>query len=146
MCAKRNVYQVIQLLISRLGNVDVQDIYGRTPLMCAAENKHLEVISVLLLNYADPNIQDNYGKRAIDYIDKGIRSKTGEIEYKIKRTLEFIRVVYLFNKMMVNEKDFDSFVRNSINYLFKDEFDIDFEELLRINDGVLSDEKPKKYF
>ena len=47
---------------------------------------------------------------------------------------------------MVNEKDFDSFVRNSINYLFKDEFDIDFEELLRINDGVLSDEKPKKYF
>ena len=146
MCAKRNVYQVIQLLISRLGNVDAQDIYGRTPLMCAAENKHLEVISVLLLNYADPNIQDNYGKRAIDYIDKGIRSKTGEIEYKIKRTLEFIRVVYLFNKMMVNEKDFDSFVRNSINYLFKDEFDIDFEELLRINDEVLSDEKQKKYY
>ena len=146
MCAKRNVYQVIQLLISRLGNVDAQDIYGRTPLMCAAENKHLEVISVLLLNYADPNIQDNYGKRAIDYIDKGIRSKTGEIEYKIKRTLKFIRVVYLFNKMMVNEKDFDSFVRNSINYLFKDEFDIDFEELLRINDEVLSDEKQKKYY
>ena len=102
ICAKRNIYQVIQLLISRLGNVDVQDIYGRTPLMCAVENKHLEVIIVLLLNYADPNIEDNYGKKAIDYINIGKRTKNGEVEYKMKRALEFIRLVYLFNRMMVN--------------------------------------------
>ena len=146
ICAKRNIYQVIQLLISRLGNVDVQDIYGRTPLMCAVENKHLEVIIVLLLNYADPNIEDNYGKKAIDYINIGKRTKNGEVEYKMKRALEFIRLVYLFNRMMVNEKDFDTFVRNSLKFLFKDEFEIDFEELLKINEEVLSDNKEKKYY
>ena len=37
--------------------------------MCAAENGHLDIICVLLFYYADPNITDNNGKKAIDYIN-----------------------------------------------------------------------------
>ena len=45
---------------------------------------------------------------------------------------------------MVNEKDFDTFVKNSLKYLFKEELSINFEELLKTNTEVLKDDD-KKY-
>ena len=145
ICAKRNIYQVVQLLISRLGDINAQDIYGRTPLMCAVENKHLEIIYVLLLNYADPDIKDNYGKKAVDYVNIDNRIKE-KIDYKMERILKSIRLVYLFNRMMVNEKDFDTFVKNSLKYLFREEIGINFDQLIKENEEVLNDNKEKKYF
>ena len=70
---EKEIYQVIHLLKSRLGDIDSQDIYGRTPLICATENKHRETICVLLFYYTDPSIVDNEGKKAIDYIKVGKR-------------------------------------------------------------------------
>ena len=143
ICAKRNIYQIVLLLISRLGDIDAKDIHGRTPLMRAVEYGNLETISVLLFNYADPNIEDNEGKKAIDLLRFKKNSKNA-IEYKIERALKYARLVHLFNRMMVNEKDFDTFVKNSLKYLFKEELNINFEELLKTNTEVLKDDD-KKY-
>ena len=143
ICAKRNIYQIVLLLISRLGDIDARDIHGRTPLMRAVEYGNLETICVLLFNYADPNLEDNEGKKAINFI-KLEKNSDNKNEYNIKRALNFTRLVHLFNRMMVNEKDFDKFVKNSLKYLFKEELNINFEELLRTNAEVLKDDD-KKY-
>jgi len=143
ICAKRNIYQIILLLVSRLGDINAKDINGRTPLMRAVEYRNLETICVLLFNYADPTLVDNEGKKAIDYI-KFKKKSDNLIEFKIDRALKFTRLIHLFNRMMVNEKDFDTFVKNSLKYLFKEELSINFEELLKTNNDVLKDDD-KKY-
>ena len=143
ICAKRNIYQIIQLLISRLGDINAKDIYGRTPLMCAVENGHFETICVLLFKLADPDIRDNKGKKAIDYINISKKLNNTE-QYNIERALSFTRIVHLFDKIMVNEKDFDKFVINSLKYLFKEELNINYEDLLKSNDFVMKDDD-KKY-
>ena len=144
ICAKRNIYQVIQLLISRTGDINSKDIYGRTPLMCAAENGHLDIICVLLFYYADPNITDNNGKKAIDYIKLG--NNINDItEYKIERALMFTGLVRCFLNNMINEKDFDIFMKNSLKFLFKQEINIDYESLIKANNFVMKDDDEKKY-
>ena len=144
ICAKRNIYQVIQLLISRTGDINSKDIYGRTPLMCAAENGHLDIICVLLFYYADPNITDNNGKKAIDYIKLG--NNINDItEYKIERALMFTGLVRCFLNNMINEKDFDIFMKNSLKFLFKQEINIDYESLIKANNFVMKDGDEKKY-
>ena len=144
ICAKRNIYQVIQLLISRTGDINSKDIYGRTPLMCAAENGHLNIICVLLFYYADPNITDNNGKKAIDYIKLG--NNINDItEYKIERALMFTGLVRCFLNNMINEKDFDIFMKNSLKFLFKQEINIDYESLIKANNFVMKDDDEKKY-
>ena len=143
ICAKRNIYQIVLLLISRLGDIDARDIHGRTPLMRAVEYGNLETISVLLFNYADPNIEEKKKKKAIDLL-RFKKNSENAIEYKIERALKYARLVHLFNRMMVNEKDFDTFVKNSLKYLFKEELNINFEELLKTNTEVLKDDD-KKY-
>ena len=142
ICAKRNIYQIILLLISRMGDIDAKDINGRTPLMKAVEYGNLETICVLLFNYADPTLIDNEGKKAIDFI-KFKNNSNNLIEYKIEKALKHARLVHLFNRMMVNEKDFDTFVKNSLKYLFKEELNINCEELLKINAEVLRDDDNK---
>ena len=144
ICAKRNIYQVIQLLISRTGDINSKDIYGRTPLMCAAENGHLDIICVLLFYYADPNITDNNGKKAIDYIKLG--NNINDItEYKIERALMFTGLVRCFLNNMINEKDFDIFMKNSLKFLFKQEINIDYESLIKANNFVMKDDDEKKF-
>ena len=144
ICAKRNIYQVIQLLISRTGDINSKDIYGRTPLMCAAENGHLDIICVLLFYYADPNITDNNGKKAIDYIKLG--NNINDItEYKIERALMFTGLVRCFLNNMINEKDFDKFMKNSVKFLFKQEINIDYESLIKANNFVMKNDDEKKY-
>ena len=142
IAAKRNVFQIILLLISRLADINAQDIYGRTPLMCACENGHLDTICVLLINYADPNIKDSKGNKAIDYVDL-VKNIKFQKEMKIKRALEFTRLIRIFNKIMNSEKNFERFVRNGLEYLFKKELDINYEGLLKINDDLLKDEDNK---
>ena len=143
ICAKRNIYQIVQLLISRLGDINAKDVYGRTPLICAAENGHMEMICVLLFKFADPDISDNKGKKAIDYVNLNKKLNNKE-EYNIKRALSFTRIVQLFDRIMVNEKDYDKFIGNSLKYLFKEELSINYEELLKSNDFVMKDDD-KKY-
>jgi hypothetical protein len=126
ICAKRNMYQVVQLLVSRLCSVNAQDVYGRTPLMCAAQGNHMESICVLLFSFADPNYEDKSGKKAVDY------AKDGRIKY----ALTFARIVYLFNKMMNNSKNFDEFVLRGMSHLFSKDIGINYEPWLKINEEI----------
>ena len=60
ICAKRNIYEVIAFLLSRLSPIDAQDESGRTPLMIAAKNNYLEFITILLFENANPKIKNEY--------------------------------------------------------------------------------------
>ena len=55
----------VELLIKNGANVNVQDQYGRTPLMIAASNYDTKMIKMLLANYADANIKDNSGSTVL---------------------------------------------------------------------------------
>ena len=104
----------------------------------------METICVLLFYYADPSIVDNEGKKAIDYIKVGKKVNEND-EYKLRRALSFVTLTHLFNRMMVNEKDFDTFMKNSLNHLFKQELDMNYEEWLKVNEELTSNEDEKKY-
>ena len=128
ICAKRNIYQVVQLIISRFADVNAQDVYGRTPLMCAAQNGNMEFVGTILFSFADPSIEDKEGKRAIDYTS----------DVKIKYALKNARIIHLFNNMMNSLKYFDEFVFRGLTHLFRKELGINFEPWLEINDKILN--------
>jgi ankyrin repeat protein len=127
ICAKRNIYQVIQLLVSRIADIDAQDIYGRTPLMCACQSDHIEFVCVLLFSFADPSVEDSNGKRAIDYTNNP----------KIRYALYFARIIHIFNKIYNNVKNFDKFVINGLKHLLTKELSINYEPWLKINETIL---------
>ncbi|MBM3202213.1 MAG: ankyrin repeat domain-containing protein, partial [Chlamydiae bacterium] len=57
----------IQLLLKNGAQVNEKDsTYGRTPLMHAVEQKRKDVVRVLLVYGADPNLKDNGGRSAIN--------------------------------------------------------------------------------
>lgn len=128
ICAKRNIYQVVKLFESRLADVNAQDAFGRTPLICAAQCGNLEFICVILFSMANPSIEDKNGKRAIDYAN----------DHKIKFALNYARIVHIFNKMMNSLKNFDSFVKRGLCHLFGKELPINYEQLLDINDKIVN--------
>ena len=46
---------------------------------------------------------------------------------------------------MINEKDFDIFMKNSLKFLFKQEINIDYESLIKANNFVMKNDDEKKY-
>ena len=126
ICAKRNIYQVVKLLVSRLGDVNAQDIYERTPLMCAAHAGHIEIVCILLFFFADPTIEDKDKKKASDY------AKNDRIQYALK----FAEVIHIFNNMYNSMKNFDTFVLRGLRHLFAKELGLNFEPWLEINEKI----------
>lgn len=57
--------ELVKLLLEKQANVNLQDRYGRTPLMYAAAMDNEEIVTLLLHAGADPNIQDHYGRTAL---------------------------------------------------------------------------------
>ena len=128
ICAKRNIYQVVKLFVSRLADVNAQDIYGRTPLINAAQSGNLEFVCVILFNFADPSIEDKNGKRAVDYAKN----------YMIQYALRYARIIHIFNRMMNSLRNFDSFVLRALRHLFGKELGINYEPWLEINEKILN--------
>ena len=128
ICAKRNIYQVVKLCVSRLADVNAQDIYGRTPLINAAQSGNLEFVCVILFNFADPSIEDKNGKRAVDYAKN----------YMIQYALRYARIIHIFNRMMNSLRNFDSFVLRALRHLFGKELGINYEPWLEINEKILN--------
>ncbi len=56
---------IVQLLIEHHAAINIQDLYGRTPLMYAAAMGTEEIVNLLLEAGADPNIQDKKGRTAL---------------------------------------------------------------------------------
>ncbi len=61
---------IIALLIEHNAdpNIRTDEEYGFTPLHYAIANKNIPVTNMLLMNRADPNLQDHYGKTALHHI------------------------------------------------------------------------------
>lgn len=64
--AKRNLYQVISLLVSKGANASAQDEIGRTPLHVAAFYNNIEALQILLYELANPLIKNNEGETPFD--------------------------------------------------------------------------------
>jgi hypothetical protein len=57
--------ELVQLLLERNATINIQDLYGRTPLMYAAAMGTEEIVTMLLEAGANPNIQDKKGRTAL---------------------------------------------------------------------------------
>ena len=123
--AKRNIYQLVSLFISRLANINAQDLTGRTPLMIAAQRGYKEFVTMLLYEIADPNIKDHYGKKACEMTNNA----------KLKTLLIYIGSVYNFLYNFGSIKKFDCGLQKSLEYFYSFvlEIDYNFENLLLYN-------------
>lgn len=61
LSAARGHCSVVDMLVSKGGNLEARDAQMRTPLMKAADSGHLEVVQLLLSNGADPDAFDASG-------------------------------------------------------------------------------------
>jgi hypothetical protein len=67
-CAENGLTTSVKRLLSiRNINVNVKDVYGRTPLHYAAENGHIEITFLLLQNGAEVNVKSNYGNTPLHW-------------------------------------------------------------------------------
>jgi ankyrin repeat protein len=123
ICAKRNIYEVIAFLLSRLSPIDAQDESGRTALMIAAQNNYLEFVTILLFENANPKIKD---------INKHMASDLTTDE-KIRFILK--RAEALHNlKLFIEGKNLQKIIVNGLDYLYKKELEIHYEKW--INKGL----------
>ena len=123
ICAKRNIYKIIAFLLSRLSPIDAQDISGRTPLMIAAQNNHLEFLTILLFENANPKIKDKNSNLASDLT-------TNE---KIKCILKRAEALYNL-RVIIEGKKFNKIVVNGLDFLYKKELEINYETW--VNQGL----------
>ena len=123
ICAKRNIYKIIAFLLSRLSPIDAQDISGRTPLMIAAQNNHLEFLTILLFENANPKIKDKNSNLASDLT-------TNE---KIKCILKRAEALYNL-RVIIEGKKFNKIVVNGLDFLYKKELEINYEKW--VNQGL----------
>lgn len=123
ICAKRNIYQIIAFLLSRLSPIDAQDEIGRTPLMIAAKNNHLEFLTILLFENANPIIKDKNSNIASDLT-------TNE---KIRTILKRAEALYNL-RIIIEGKKFNKMIVNGLDFLYKKELEINYEKW--INQGL----------
>lgn len=128
ICAKRNLYQVIYFLLSRLSSLDNQDLGGRTPLMIAAKNNFFEFVTILLFEGADPNLKDVYGNTASQMTTN----------YKLRFVLRRAQILHNL-RYFIKGKDFEKFIINGLDYLFKRELEIDYEDWINEGKKILKD-------
>ena len=120
ICAKRNLYKLIYFLLSRLSSIDAQDLAGRTPLMIAAKNNFFEFTSILLFEGADPTIKDINNQLA------------SEMTTNEKLRIVLKRAEVLNNlKYFIKGKNYQNFIFNGLDFLFKKELEIDYEDWIK---------------
>lgn len=62
--------QILEFLLEKGANVNVQNFNGSTPLIFAVVNNHVASIKLLLEKGADVTIKDRYGSTVLDMLDK----------------------------------------------------------------------------
>ena len=128
ICAKRNLYQLIYFFLSRLSSIDAQDLGGRTPLMIAAQNNFFEFVTILLFEGADPKIKDVNGNLA------------SQLTNNDKLRILLRRAEILNNlKYFIKGKNFQDFIINGLDFLFKKELEIDYEDWFKKGERILKE-------
>ena len=67
MYQKKNLYQIIPLLIKYGSDVNAKTIAGQTPIHLASKFNCLESLQLLLINFGIPNLKDHQNKKPKDY-------------------------------------------------------------------------------
>jgi len=65
LAAIRNNTKIVQMLLDKGANPDIQNIKGKTALIKAAKYNNIEIVQILLDKDANPNIQNNEGDTAL---------------------------------------------------------------------------------
>ena len=65
--SKKNLYQIIPLLIKYGSDVNAKTIAGQTPIHLASKFNCLESLQLLLINFGIPNLKDHQNKKPKDY-------------------------------------------------------------------------------
>ena len=63
--ASEGYYDIVKELLNHQADVNVQNLFGDTALMCASYGGHREIVKELLSHHADVNVQSNYGNTAL---------------------------------------------------------------------------------
>ena len=128
ICAKRNLYEIIAFMLSRLSPIDAQDESGRTPLMIATQNNYMEFVTILLFECANPNIKDKNNRKASDMT-------TNEKLHIILKRAEALHHFYLF----LEGKNLQTYIYNGLDFLYKKELEINYEKWINKGMKVLKD-------
>ena len=75
---RNNIYEVKRLLKKGV-SVDSPDVFGMSPLMCAAMNGHVDILKELLVAGADLNAKDYKGRSVLDYTTQAPDKVSGKI-------------------------------------------------------------------
>jgi ankyrin repeat protein len=67
--AERGDSERLIQLVEKEPEIDAQDEFGRTPLMLAALNGHIDVVRLLLENGANPAIEAKFGATALSFAE-----------------------------------------------------------------------------
>ena len=133
ICAKRNLYQLILLFTSKGININAQDEGGRTALYLAAERNHFEFVVVLLYEIADPKIQTVEGKIPSDVTTNS----------RLKIALDRAKILHFFH-YIGKAQNFNQSVRNGLDFLFNEEFNINYKQWIQENNEIIGDVENKK--
>ena len=128
ICAKRNLYQLIYFLLSRLSSINSQDLGGRTPLMIAAKNNFFEFVTILLFEGADPTLKDVHGQVAS-------QMTTNEKLKIILRRAEILNNL----KFFVNKKNYLNYITTGLDFLLKKELEMEYEDWIKEGHKILKD-------
>jgi uncharacterized protein len=60
--------QIVSRLLERGASINAQDDEGFTPLMNACQNRHVEVVRILLQKKADKSLKNRYGETALSLV------------------------------------------------------------------------------
>ena len=130
ICAKRNLYQVIAFLLSRLSPIDAKDESGRTALMIAAYYNYLEFVTILLFENANPCMKDINSKMASDM------TTNEKIRIILKRA-EALHKLHLF----IEGKNLQKTISNGLDFLYKKELEINYEKWIAQGLKIVKDSR-----
>ena len=130
ICAKRNLYQVIAFLLSRLSPIDAQDESGRTALMIASHYNYLEFVTILLFENANPRMKDINSKMASDM------TTNEKIKIILKRA-EALHKLHLF----IEGKNLQKTISNGLDFLYKKELEINYEKWIAQGLKIVKDSR-----
>jgi hypothetical protein len=84
--------QVASRLLGRGASINAQDDEGFTPLMNACQNRHVEVVRILLQKKADKSLTNRYGETALSLVrGKYEDTQAGKTRKEIVALLEEVK-------------------------------------------------------